>query len=56
MKDERKAERRKRLKLEREYREHVKKKERLRAFLTYIRSILPLVRECESANNTSSIK
>ncbi len=56
MRDEKKAERRKRLRLEREYREHVKRKERLRAFLTYIRTILPLVRECERDNNTSPIK
>ena len=45
--DLRKKERKERLRKEREYREHVMKKERIRAFLTYLRAILPLIRDCE---------
>ena len=46
--DLRKRERKKRIRMEKEYEEHVRKRERLRMFLTYLRQILPLVRECES--------
>ncbi|NPA86746.1 MAG: hypothetical protein GXO00_01945 [Candidatus Diapherotrites archaeon] len=46
--DEIKRERKRRLRMEREYREHVRRKERLRAFLTYLRSILPLIKDCEA--------
>ena len=42
-----KAERKKRLRMERKYEEHVRNKEKYRAFLTYLRAITPLVKECE---------
>ncbi len=49
--DLKKRERKERLRREREYKEHVKRRERLRAFLTYLRRIIPLVRECENRGN-----
>ncbi len=45
--DLRKKERKRRIRMEKEYEEHTRQKERIRAFLTYLRQILPLVKECE---------
>ncbi len=45
----RKKERKRRIRMEKEYEAHVKEKERLRMFLTYLRQILPLIRDCESS-------
>ncbi len=44
-----KRERKRRLRMEREYEAHVRRKEKIRAFLTYLRAIIPRVEECEEA-------